>query len=132
MTNNTTIDPLDFASSVDDRLIENGQREGRQYGYQRGFRQGFSRGLDYALENHREIAIIAAHCEQLQQKLISMDDLNSRQRRFLNSINESCQEFRTLLPDKPRYAELLASIRARYQHLTKANSHTTEKSSLSF
>ena len=41
MTNNTTVDPLDFASSLDDRIMENGQQEGRQYGYQRGFRQGF-------------------------------------------------------------------------------------------
>jgi hypothetical protein len=133
MTNDTTIDPLDFASSLDDRLIENGQEEGRQYGYQRGFRQGFNRGLDYALENHREIAIIAAYCEQLLQKLTSTNDSDPRSRRLLNGITESCREFRTLVPDTPRYAELLASIRARHQHLTGANSQTTtEKSTLTF
>jgi hypothetical protein len=134
MTNDTTIDPLDFASSLDDRIIENGQNEGRQYGYQRGFRQGFSRGLDYAFENHREIAIIAAYCDQLQQKL---NDSDPRQRRLLNGLAESCREFRTLVPDTPRYAELLASIRARHQHLTgtnsnSSNSQTTEKSDLTF
>jgi len=132
MTNNTTIDPLDFASSLDDRVIENGQNEGRQYGYQRGFRQGFSRGLDYAIENHREIAIIAAYCEQLQKKFASTNDFDPRQKRLLNGIVESCREFRILVPDTPRYAELLASIRARYQHLTGTNSHTMEKSNLTF
>ncbi|CAF2405710.1 unnamed protein product [Rotaria sp. Silwood2] len=136
MTNDTTVDPLDFASSLDDRIIQNGQLEGRQYGYQRGFRQGFSRGLDYALENHREIAIIAAHCEHLQQKLLSTNDSDPRQKRLLNGIIESCREFRTLLPDKPRYAELLASIRARHQHLTGTNNNnnnnTTETSNLTF
>ncbi len=132
MTNNTIIDPLDFASSLDDRIIENGQNEGRQYGYQRGFRQGFSRGLDYALENHREIAIIAAYCEQLHEKLVSTNESDPRQRRLLNGIIESCREFRTLVPDTPRYAELLASIRARYQHLTGSSNHTTEKTNLTF
>lgn len=129
MTNDRTIDPLDFASSLDDRLVENGQHEGRQYGYQRGFRQGFSRGLDYALENHREIAIIAAYCDHLQQKLNEPDP---RQRRLLNGITDSCREFRTLVPDTPRYAELLASIRARHQHLTGGNSQITEKDNLTF
>src|SRR5262245_34423840 len=114
MTNNTTVDPLDFASSLNDRLLENGQNEGRQYGYQRVFRQGFNCGLDYALENHREIAIIAAYCEQLQQKLASTNDSDPRQKRLVNGIIESCREFRTLVPDIPKYAELLASIRARY------------------
>jgi hypothetical protein len=132
MTNETTIDPLDFASSLDDRIIENGQNEGRQYGYQRGFRQGFNRGLDYAFENHREIAIIAAYCEQLQAKISSTNDSDSRQKRLLNGIVESCREFRTLVPNTPRYAELLASIRARHQHLTGTSSHTTEKSNLTF
>jgi len=132
MNNDTKVDPLDFALSLDDRIIENGQQEGRQYGYQRGFRQGFSRGLDYALENHREIAIIAAYCEQLQKRLASTNDSNPRQGRLLNGIVESCREFRTRVPDKPRYAELLASIRARHQHLTGSNSQTTEKSNLTF
>ncbi|CAF0977895.1 unnamed protein product [Rotaria sp. Silwood1] len=132
MSNDITVDPLDFASSLDDRIIENGQHEGRQYGYQRGFRQGFCRGLDYALDNHREIAIIAAYCEQLQEKLLSTNDSDPRQKRLLNGIIESCREFRTLAPDKPRYAELLASIRARHQHLTGTNNHTTETSNLSF
>ncbi|CAF1332291.1 unnamed protein product [Adineta steineri] len=132
MTNDTTIDPLDFASSLDERLIENGQQEGRQYGYQRGFRQGFNRGLDYAIENHREIAVIAAYCEHLQQSLNSTNDSNPRQKRLLNGILESCREFRTLVPNTPRYAELLASIRARHQHLTGSNNHTTEKTTLAF
>lgn len=132
MTNDTTIDPFDFALSLDDRIIENGQQEGRQYGYQRGFKQGFNRGLDYALENHREIAIIAAYCEQLQSKLALENNSNSRQKRLLNGIIESCREFRTLVPDKARYAELLASIRARYQHLTGTGNQTTEKTSLTF
>ena len=132
MTNDTTIDPLDFASSLDDRVMENGQEKGRQYGYQRGFRQGFSRGLDYALENHREIAQIAGYCEQLKEILSITNDSDPRQRRLLNGIVESCREFRTLLPDNPRYAELLASIRARHQHLTGANNSTTEKSDLTF
>jgi len=132
MTNNTIIDPLDFAASLDDRIIENGQNEGRQYGYQRGFRQGFSRGLDYALENHREIAIIAAYCEQLHEKLASTNEPDPRQRRLLNGIIESCREFRTLVPDTPRYAELFASIRARYQHLTGSSNQTTEKTNLTF
>jgi hypothetical protein len=132
MTNDTTIDPLDFASSLDDRVIENGQQEGRQYGYQRGFRQGFNRGLDYALENHREIAIIAAYCEQLQQQLSLTNDSDPRQRRLLNGIAESCREFRTLAPDNPRYAELLASIRARHQHLTRPSNSPTNKSDLTF
>jgi hypothetical protein len=132
MTNETTVDPLDFALSLDDRVMENGQNEGRQYGYQRGFRQGFSRGLDYALENHREIAIIAAYCEQLQQKLASTNDSDSRQKRLLNGLTESCREFRTLVPDTPRYAELLASIRARHQHLTGTSNQTTEKSDFTF
>ncbi|CAF1095515.1 unnamed protein product [Rotaria sordida] len=132
MANDTTLDPLDFASCLDDRIIQNGQHEGRQYGYQRGFRQGFCRGLDYALENHREIATIAAYCEQLQEKLVSTNDSNHRQKRLLNGIIESCSEFRILLPDKPRYAELLASIRARYQHLTGTSTDTIEKSNLTF
>ena len=126
MSNNTEIDPLDFAASLDDRIAENGLNEGRQYGYQRGFRQGFSRGLDYALDNHREIANIAAYCDQLQQKT----DSDQRQRRLLNGLAESCREFRALVPDAPRYAELLSSIRARYQHLTGAQ--TTDKSDLTF
>ena len=130
MTQHSEIDPLDFASSLDDRIIENGQNEGRQYGYQRGFRQGFSRGLEYALENHREIAHIATYCDQLQQKLSSTNDSDPRQRRLLNGLAESCREFRSLVPDTPRYAELLASIRARHQHLT--GSQTTEKSDLTF
>ena len=132
MNSDTPVDPLDFASSLDDRVLENGQQEGRQYGYQRGFRQGFSRGLDYALENHREIAMIAAYCENLQQKLASSHDSDPRQKRLLNGIIESCREFRTLVPDKPRYAELLASIRARHQHLTGSDGQTAKKSDLTF
>lgn len=128
MTNEKTIDPLDFASTLDDRILENAQQEGRQYGYQRGFRQGFNRGLDYALENHREIATIAAYCEQLQAKIPS----DSRQKRLLNGISDSCREFRTLLPDNPRYAELLSSIRARYQHTTGTGNQSTEKTDLNF
>lgn len=132
MTNDPSIDVLEFASSIEARMIENGQKEGRQYGYQRGFQQGFSRGLDYALENHSEIARVAAYCEQELDKHISTNEADSRQRRLLNGILESCREFRTLLPDKPRYAELFASIRARYQHLTGTNIRPTEKSDLTF
>ena len=132
MTNETSVDPLDFASSIDQRFVEDGLEEGRHFGYQRGFRQGFSRGLDYALENHREIATIAAHCEQLHQKLVSNSDADSRQKRLLNGILESCREFRTLLPDNQRYAELLASVRARYQHLTGTGGATIEKATLAF
>ena len=128
----TNIDPLDFASTLDERLIENGQNEGRQYGYQRGFRQGFNRGLDYALENHGEIARIAAYCDQLQMKFTSENDGDSRQRRLINGIIESCREFRTLLPDNPRYAELLTSIRARHQHLTGTSHQTGEQGNLTF
>lgn len=128
MMNETNIDPLDFASTLDERLIENGQNEGRQYGYQRGFRQGFNRGLDYALENHRDIARIAAYCDQLP----SENDADPRQRRLINGIIESCREFRTLLPDNPRYAELLTSIRARHQHLTGTSHQTGEKGNLTF
>ncbi|CAF3726376.1 unnamed protein product [Rotaria socialis] len=130
--NDITDDPLDFASTLDDRFIKTGQDEGHHYGYQRGFRQGFCRGLDYALENHREIAIIAAYCAQLLGQLNSTNDSNPRQRRLLNGITESCREFRTLLPDAPRYAELLASIRARHQHLTGAGNNTIEASNLNF
>lgn len=128
----TNIDPLDFASSLDDRLIANGQHEGRQYGYQRGFRQGFNRGLDYALENHREIARIAAYCDQSQTRIASENEADPRQRRLINGIIDSCREFRSLLPDNPRYAELLASIRARYQHLTGTGNPTSEKENLTF
>lgn len=125
----SSLDPLEFASTLDERGSENGQIEGRKYGYQRGFRQGFNRGLDYALENHREIACIAVHCEKLQ----SIDTSDSRQKRLLNGIIESCREFRLLLPDVPRYAELLSSIRARYQHLTGTNTNYSErKSDLTF
>ncbi|UJR21355.1 hypothetical protein I4U23_024448 [Adineta vaga] len=132
MTNDRNIDVLDFASSLDDRVMENGQQEGRQYGYQRGFRQGFIRGLDYAWENHREIALIAAYCDDLYQKFSTTNDSNPRQKRLVNGIIESCREFRTLVPDVPRYAELLASIRARYQHLTGSNNHSVEKDNLTF
>jgi hypothetical protein len=132
MTSDLSIDPLDFVSSLDERFIENGQEQGRQYGYQRGFRQGFSRGLDYAMENHREMATIAAHCEQLHHKLVTNTDADQRQKRLLNGIIESCREFRTLLPDTPRYAELLASVRARYQHFTGTNTNTTDKPTLAF
>ena len=132
MNTEASVDPLDFASSLDQRFVEDGLEEGRHFGYQRGFRQGFSRGLDYALENHREIATTAAHCEQLQQKLASNSDADSRQKRLLNGILESCREFRTLVPDKPRYAELLASVRARYQHLTGTGAPATEKTTLNF
>jgi hypothetical protein len=76
--------------------------------------------------------MIAAYCEQLQQKLASTEDADARQKRLLNGIIESCREFRNLAPDKPRYAELLSSIRARHQHLTGTNSQTTEKSDLTF
>lgn len=125
----SSIDPLEFASTLDERGNENGQIEGKKYGYQRGFRQGFNRGLDYALENHREIARIAAHCEQLQ----STNTFDSRQKRLLNGISESCREFRLLVPDVPRYAELLSSIRARYQHLTGTNTnHSETKTDLTF
>ena len=96
------------------------------------FDKVLGRGLDYALENHREIAIIAAYCEQLLQKLTTTNDSDPRQRRLLNGISESCREFRTLVPDNPRYAELLASIRARHQHLTGTSNSTTEKSDLTF
>jgi len=120
----SSIDPLEYASTLDERTIETGQIEGKKYGYQRGFRQGFNRGLDYALENHGEIARIAAHCEQLQSTS------ESRQKRLLNGILESCREFRLLIPDVPRYAELLSSIRARYQHLTGTT--TNAKSDLTF
>lgn len=126
MMNNA--DPLDFASSIDERFVENGHEHGRQYGYQRGYRQGFSRGLDYAMENHREIAQIAAHCEDLLQTL--PDD--HRQKRLINGLRESCREFRTLLPDQTRYAELFSSIRARYQHITGAVMTTPSKEKLSF
>lgn len=132
MTNNIAEDPLDFAAALDDRFIKTGQDEGRQYGYQRGFRQGFSRGLDYALENHCDIAVIAAYCENVLQKLNSENDSDPRQQRLLNGIIESCREFRTLAPNTPRYAELLASIRARHQYLTGGNSLTIEKSNLTF
>ena len=132
MTNETTEDPLEFASTLDDRLIEHGQNEGRQYGYQRGFRQGFNRGLDYALENHREIARIAAYCDHWLTKFSAENDGDPRQRRLIHGIVESCREFRTLLPDIPRYAELLTSIRARYQHLTGTSNQTTEKVNLTF
>lgn len=132
MTDQTTVDPLDFASSLDDRLVESGHNEGRQYGYQRGFRQGFNRGLDYALENHREIAQIAAYCDQWQVKFSSENESDSRQRRLINGLAESCREFRTLLPDIPRYAELLTSIRARYQHLTGTSNSNSEKVNLTF
>ena len=125
-----SVDPLDFAATIDERFAENGQEHGRQYGYQRGFRQGFSRGLDYALENHQEIAVIAAHCEQMSAE----QEKDQRQKRLLNSIVESCREFRTALPDQRRYAELLSSIRARYQHVTGTTTTTnaTAKEKLTF
>lgn len=132
MSDDIAIDPLDFASCLDDRSVQTGQDQGRQHGYERGFRQGFSRGLDYALNNHREIAIIAANCEQLQQKLVLTSDSDHRQVRLLNGIVESCREFRTLLPDSPRYAELFASIRARHQHVTGVTPHAIETPSLTF
>lgn len=116
-----SFDPLDFAATIDERFTQNGNEHGRQYGYQRGFRQGFSRGLDYALENHQEIAVIAAHCQQMSDEL----EKDHRQKRLLNSIVESCREFRTSLPNQPRYAELLSSIRARYQHVTGTTTSTT-------
>ncbi|CAM4954546.1 unnamed protein product [Rotaria socialis] len=111
--NDITDDPLDFASTLDDRFIKTGQDEGHHYGYQRGFRQ-------------------AAYCVQLLGQLNSTNDSNPRQRRLLNGITESCREFRTLLPDAPRYAELLASIRARHQHLTGAGNNTIEAANLNF
>ena len=129
MTNDASVDPFDFASTVDERPTEHGQQQGRQFGYQRGFRQGFSRGLDYALDNHREIATIAAHCEQLHA---ASDESDSRQKRLLHAIGESCREFRLLLPDQSRYAELLASIRARYQHITRTSSSDIDKPQLTF
>ncbi|CAF0723828.1 unnamed protein product [Adineta ricciae] len=132
MTNDRSIDPLDFTFTLDNRFSENGQEQGHRYGYQRGFRQGFNRGLDYAWENHREVALIAAYCDDLHQKLSSMNDADPRQKRLVHGIMESCREFRTLAPDVPRYAELLSSVRARYQHLTGSTNHSTDKTNLTF
>ena len=125
----TEIDPLDFAASLEERSVETGQDNGHRYGFQHGFSRGFSRGLDYALENHREIALIAAYCEHV---LMSMNANDIRQKRLLNAVLESCREFRALIPDEPRYAELQTSIRARYQHLTGISKNNPDKATFSF
>jgi len=116
------IDPLEYASTLDDRSENNGLNEGRQYGYQRGYRQGYKRGFDYALKNHSDIALIYAYCEH-KLSLLSMSTVNdgSRQSRLLNSIIDSCKEFRSLIPNTHRYTELLTSIYARYQHILTTN-----------
>lgn len=122
-------DFLDFAGSIEQRSVENGLVQGRQFGYERSFRQGFSRGLDYAMENHREIAKVTAFC---LDALSWIDESDQRQKRLIAGVLDSCREFRDLIPDSMRYAELLASIRARYQHLTGANRIKIEKDTLTF
>ncbi|CAF0825466.1 unnamed protein product [Didymodactylos carnosus] len=129
MIDSDSIDPLEYASTIEERSTNTGVNEGRQYGYKKGYHQGFKQGLEYALKNHHDTAAIYADCEY---KLRKLSENQTSQRRLINGIIDSCKEFRSLIPNTPRYVELLTSTRAKYQHIltldgsTKITSNTSE------